>query len=149
MAGPEPREQSRDRPCYCSPRPRWLWPASPSSSSWAGDRPPGRAGPRSALIERWRQPLQLRPEARYLFLSEDGEPLTKDGLDSAWRRLIKAAMRDGVITDEQRFSLHDLKRKGGTATAGNVADKQTALGVSPAMMKVYYLSVPLVKPSEY
>ena len=52
-----------------------------------------------------------------------------------------------MITEEQRFSLHDLKRKGGTDTAGNVADKQTALGVSPAMMKVYDLSVPKVRPS--
>lgn len=102
---------------------------------------------RAGVIERRRQPLQLRADARFLFLSEDGEPLTKDGLDSAWQRLIKAAIRDGVITEEQRFSLHDLKRKGGTDTAGNVADKQTALGVSPAMMKVYDLSVPLVRPS--
>lgn len=103
---------------------------------------------RAGVIERRRQPLQLRADARFLFLSEDGEPLTKDGLDSAWQRLIKAAIRDGVITAEQRFSLHDLKRKGGTDTAGNVADKQTALGVSPAMMKVYDLSVPRVKPSD-
>jgi hypothetical protein len=63
------------------------------------------------------------------------------------QRLIKAAIRDGVIIDEQRFSLYDLKRKGGTDIAGNVAEKQTALGVSPAMMKVYDLSVPRVKPS--
>lgn len=103
---------------------------------------------RAAVIERRRQPLQLRPEAHYLFLPEDGEPLTKDGLDSAWQRLIKAAIRDRVVTDEQRFSLHDLKRKGGTDTAGNVADKQTALGVSPAMMKVYDLSLPRVRPSD-
>lgn len=45
-------------------------------------------------------------------LSEKGEPLTKDGPDSAWQRLIKVAIRDGVISEEQRFSLHDLKRKG-------------------------------------
>ena len=90
-----------------------------------------------------------RRDTAYLFLSEDGEPLTKDGLDSAWQRLMKAAIREGVIAEEQRFSLHDLKRKGGTDTAGNVADKQTALGVSPAMMKVYDLSVPRVKPSDF
>lgn len=103
---------------------------------------------RRAVLKRRGQPEQLRPENRFVFLSEDGEPLTKDGLDSAWQRLIKAAILDKVITEDQRFSLHDLKRKGGTDTAGNVADKQTALGVSEAMMKVYDLSVPLVKPSD-
>lgn len=46
-----------------------------------------------------------------------------------------------------RFSLHDLKRKGGTDTPGNRAEKQDALGVSEAMMNVYDKSVPRVKPS--
>ncbi len=40
-----------------------------------------------------------------------------------------------------------IRRQDGTDTAGNVADKQTALGVSLAMMKVYDLSVPRVKPA--
>ena len=48
---------------------------------------------------------------------------------------------------EDRFSLHDLKRKGGTDTVGTRAVKQDALGVSEAMMKVYGKSVPRVKPS--
>jgi len=48
---------------------------------------------------------------------------------------------------EDRFSLHDLKRKGGTDTVGTRAEKQDALGVSEAMMKVYDKSVPRVKPS--
>ncbi|KRA54841.1 hypothetical protein ASD77_09750 [Pseudoxanthomonas sp. Root65] len=118
------------------------------AGSWY--QPSGQKGRHGsfAVIERRQQPLQLRLEARFLFLPEDGEPLTKDGPDSAWQRLIKASIRDGVISDEQRFNLHDLKRQGGTDTEGNVADKQTALGVSPAMMKVYDLSVPRVKPSD-
>jgi len=57
-------------------------------------------------------------------------------------------VKDQVITIEQRFSLHDLKRKGGSDTAGNSADKQDALGVTAPMMKVYDLSVPRVKPSD-
>ena len=48
---------------------------------------------------------------------------------------------------EDRFSLHDLKRKGGTDTVGTRAEKQDALGVSEAMMKRYDKSVPRVKPS--
>jgi len=103
---------------------------------------------RKSIIAKRGQPEQLLPENRMLFLSEDGEPLTKSGLDSAWQRLIHATIKDNIITEEQRFSLHDLKRKGGTDTAGNVADKQTALGVSEAMMKVYDLSVPRVKASD-
>ncbi|HZF96685.1 MAG TPA: integrase [Pseudoxanthomonas sp.] len=103
---------------------------------------------RRQIVERTTRIQQLRPEDRYLFLSEDGEPLTKHSLDSAWQRLIAKAVKDQVITIDQRFSLHDLKRKGGSDTAGNSADKQDALGVTAPMMKVYDLSVPRVKPSD-
>lgn len=68
-------------------------------------------------------------------------------LDTAWQRLIHKAIEAGVITEAQRFSPHDLKRKGGTDTTGNRAEKQDALGVSEAMMKVCDKSVPTVKPS--
>lgn len=128
------RKGSRNNIVEWSPRLRAAWDAALAH--------------RKAVVERTTRIHQLRPEDRFLFLSEDGEPLTKDGLDSAWQRLIAKAVRDGVITIEQRFSLHDLKRKGGTDTAGNRADKQDALGVSEAMMKVYDLSVPRVKPSD-
>jgi len=80
-------------------------------------------------------------------LAEGGEPLSKSGLDTAWQRLVHLALREGVLAPEERFSLHDLKRKGGTDTVGNRAEKQDALGVSEAMMKVYDKSVPRVKPS--
>lgn len=99
-------------------------------------------------IARRGQPEQLRPENRFVFLSEDGEPLTKDGLDSAWRRPILKAIEAGVITEEQRFSLHDLKRKGVTDTKGTKRDKQDAAGLTEPMMNVYDLSVPLVKPAD-
>lgn len=103
---------------------------------------------RKAIVDKRGQPDQLRPEHRFLFISEDGEPLTKSGLDSAWQRLMAKAIEDKIITEEQRFSLHDLKRKGGTDTAGTRADKQDALGVTETMMNVYDLSVPRVKPSD-
>jgi site-specific recombinase XerC len=128
------RKGSRNNIVEWSPRLRTAWNAALAY--------------RKSIIDKRGQPEQLRAEDRYVFLSEDGEPLTKDGLDSAWQRLIKKAIEDHVITEDQRFSLHDLKRKGGTDTAGNVADKQTALGVTEAMMKVYDLSVPRVKPSD-
>ena len=128
------RKGSRNNIVEWSPRLRAAWDAAMAY--------------RRSIIAKRGQPDQLRPEHRFLFISEDGEPLSKSGLDSAWQRLVHKAIKDGVITLEQRFSLHDLKRKGGTDTAGTRADKQDALGVTEAMMNVYDLSVPLVKPSD-
>lgn len=102
---------------------------------------------RRSIIAKRKQPERLRAEDRLLFLNEGGEPLPKSTLDTAWQRLIHKAIEAGVITAAQRFSPHDLKRKGGTDTTGNRAEKQDALGVSEAMMKVYDKSVPTVKPS--
>lgn len=103
---------------------------------------------RAAVIKRRHQPEQIHAERRYLVISENGEPLTKSGLDSAWQRLIASCVENKIITEEQRFSLHDLKRKGGTDTSGTKADKQQALGVTEAMMKVYDHSLAIVKPSD-
>ncbi|KFF47796.1 hypothetical protein GY26_18090, partial [Gammaproteobacteria bacterium MFB021] len=66
-------------------------------------------------------------------------------LDSAWQRFIRLAIAERVIRPEQRFGLHDLKRRGITDTAGTRHDKLEASGHrSAAMMDVYDLSVPLV-----
>lgn len=103
--------------------------------------------PKRSPIKRHSLPVPLRAEQRHLFLAEHGEPLQKTSLDSAWQRLIQLAISSGVITAEDRFSLHDLKRKGGTDTVGNRAERQDALGGSDAMMKIYDKSVPRVRPS--
>lgn len=128
------RKRSRDNLVEWTPRLRAAWDAALAY--------------RRATIDRLRRPEMMRAEDRAVFLSQGGEPLTKSGLDSAWQRFITMAIEASVITAEQRFSLHDLKRKGGTDTAGNRAEKQDALGVSEAMMKVYDKSVPRVKPSD-
>ncbi|WP_269791219.1 hypothetical protein [Stenotrophomonas sp. Iso1] len=60
---------------------------------------------------------------------------------------MKLAIAEGVIAADERFSLHDLKRKGGTDAAGSKSERQDALGVSDAMMKVYDKYVSRVKPS--
>lgn len=71
-------------------------------------------------------------------ISDDGfEPLQKASLDSTWQPLIQLSLSEEVITPDGRFSLHDIKRKGGTDTIGNRADRQDALEVSDAMMKAY------------
>lgn len=127
------RKGSRDNVVAWSPRLRAVW-----NSALAYRRD---------IIANTTRLHPLRPEDRYLILAENGEPLTRSGLDSAWQRLVRAAIADGVITAEERFSLHDLKRKGGTDTPGTRAEKQDALGLTEQMMKVYDKSVPTVKPS--
>ncbi|MDG9761343.1 MULTISPECIES: tyrosine recombinase XerC [Stenotrophomonas] len=127
------RKRSRDNLVEWTPRLRSAWDAAIAR--------------RDGIIKHHGLPVQLRADLRFLFLAEHGEPLQKTSLDSTWQRFIQLAISAGVISVEERFSLHDLKRKGGTDTAGNRAERQDALGVTDAMMKVYDKSVPRVKPS--
>lgn len=93
-------------------------------------------------------PTPLRPEQRRVLVNQTGQPLSKSALDTAWQRLMAEAIAAKVITAEQRFGLHDLKRRGITDTAGTRADKQQASGHrSPAMLDVYDLSLPTVDPA--
>lgn len=81
-------------------------------------------------------------------MASHGGALQKSSLDTAWQRFITEAIKDGVIIPEQRFGLHDLKRRGITDTAGTRAEKQEASGHrDESMMDVYDLSLPLVNPS--
>lgn len=58
---------------------------------------------------------------------------------------MKLAIEEGVITKEERFGLHDLKRRGITDTKGTRHEKQEASGHrSASMMDTYDLSVPIV-----
>lgn len=127
------RKGSRDNVVQWTPRLRGVWDAA--------------LGYRKTVIDATTRVHRFRADERQIILAENGEPLTKSGLDSAWQRLVRAAIKDGVITAEERFSLHDLKRKGGTDTPGTRAEKQDALGLTEQMMNVYDKSVPLVKPS--
>ncbi|MDR1075268.1 MAG: hypothetical protein LBL59_02905 [Xanthomonadaceae bacterium] len=92
-------------------------------------------------------PTEINPDRRLVFLAETGDSLSKSGLDGAFQRLMLAAIKEGVITEDQRFGLHDLKRKGVTDTPGTKHDKQDAAGLTEAMMTIYDQSVPVVKPS--
>ena len=127
------RKGSRDNIVRWNPRLRAAWDAATAY--------------RRGIIERTTRITPLRPEDRLVILAEHGEPLTKSGLDSAWQRFIRLAIEKEVITADQRFGLHDLKRKGGTDTPGTFAEKQQALGLTEQMMKVYDKSVPEVAPS--
>lgn len=92
--------------------------------------------------------VPIHAHERRLFVAQDGGPLSKSGLESAWDRLIKSAIAAGIITPEQRFGLHDLKRKGITDTPGTRGEKQLASGhKTEAMLDTYDYSVPAVKPA--
>jgi integrase len=128
------RKGSRDTINRWSPRLRDAWQAL--------------ADYRAARWAKHRTPTPLRPSDRRLLVAQSGQPLSKSSLDTAWQRMIHQAIEDEVITAEQRFALHDLKRRGITDTAGTRADKQQASGHrSAAMLDVYDLSVAVVEPA--
>lgn len=88
------------------------------------------------------------PDRRFIIVAAHGGALQKSSLDTAWQRFITKAIEAEVITAEERFGLHDLKRRGITDTPGTRADKQLASGHRDgAMLDVYDLSLPLVDPS--
>ncbi|ANF56114.1 integrase [Halotalea alkalilenta] len=104
---------------------------------------------RANIWEKRGRAVPLNPARRPLIISRNGDALQKSSFDSAWQRFIHNAMEDGAIDIEDRFGLHDLKRRGITDTEGNRHDKQDAAGHrSPAMMDVYDLSLPIVPTSE-
>jgi len=99
---------------------------------------------RQRVWERRGRPVPMQPAARYLFVGEDGEPLTRSGFNTAWQRLMKNAISDGVIPAEMRFGLHGLKHRGVTDTKG---DKKIASGhKTDAMVNLYNHELPLVGP---
>ncbi|WP_055128606.1 site-specific integrase [Pseudomonas mediterranea] len=103
---------------------------------------------RAKIWAKRKTPIPIQPSRRHIIVASHGGPLRKSSLDTAWQRFITLALEDGIITAEQRFALHDLKRRGITDTVGTRADKQEASGHrDPKMMDVYDHSVPTVSPS--
>lgn len=102
---------------------------------------------RQATWDKKKTPVPLKPEDRILLYSaRGGVPLTKPALDTAWQRMIKKAIAEGVITEEQRFSPQDIKRFSVTHTEGGWNEKREASGhKSDSMRSVYDKSIPVVK----
>jgi site-specific recombinase XerC len=100
----------------------------------------------------WRDkniPVPISPADRPIFVSKTGKRLSKSAVDTAWQRMIHFAMsgEEPIMLEHERFSLHDLKRKGTTETEGTRADKQEATGHrSASMMDIYDKSIPVVDP---
>jgi len=129
------RKGSRDNIVRWTPRLRAAW--------------EGAKAYRAKVWTRKATVIPIRADRRYLIVASHGGPLRKSSLDTAWQRFILSAIRDGTITAEERFGLHDLKRRGITDTAGTRAVKQEASGHrDEAMMDVYDLSLPLVDASQ-
>ncbi|MDR6992854.1 tyrosine-type recombinase/integrase [Luteimonas sp. 3794] len=91
----------------------------------------------------------IRPEQRALFVSEDGTPLTRDGFKSSWGKMMRAALKAGIIAPEDRFAMHGLKHRGITDTKGTGADKKHAAGhVTDSMANLYNHDLPMVEPAD-
>jgi hypothetical protein len=87
----------------------------------------------------WLKKASGRPVGvRSLVVSEDGRPLSKGALSSAWRRAMAVAIEAKVIEVGERFGLHGLKHRGVTDTAGTVADKKQASGHRTDAMAEHY-----------
>lgn len=93
-------------------------------------------------------PYPLAPEARPLIVNTVGEVLKESAYHSAWGRFIRMAIETEVIEPSERFSLHELKKKGVTDTQGNQQDKMDASGHRDTrMMEIYDHSIAKVKPA--
>lgn len=128
------RKGSRDNIVRWTPRLRAVW--------------DGAKALRAKTWESRKTLIPTAPSKRFIIVASHGGPLRKTSLDTAWQRFITLAIADGNIDPEDRFALHDLKRRGITDTTGTRADKQEASGHrDPKMMDVYDLSIPVVSPS--
>lgn len=103
---------------------------------------------RAAIFQDRRQPSPIRAEDRYLFVSEHtGDRINDHTFKTAWQRVMKMAeeqaKKEGV--EFTRFTFHDLKKKSISDFDG---DKMAASGHrTQAMVNLYDLSIPLIKPT--
>ena len=101
---------------------------------------------RDALWAKKKRPYPMRPEQRFLVVNNSGEPLTGDGWQSIWRSFLTNAIEDSLMTKEEWFGLHDIKRRGTTDTEGTAEDKLEATGhKSRQMLEIYDKSIARVK----
>lgn len=85
----------------------------------------------------------MQAHERLVLANVHGKAATRRALRTIWQTLMKHCIEKGVITPEQRFGMHDAKRKGITDTKGTRADKRESSGhKSDAMTDVYDLSLP-------
>lgn len=88
-------------------------------------------------------PIPMRHADRPLFVTITGSTVSESTLDSAWARLMEAAIEEGIITPEERFTPHGLKHRGITDSA----DKGSGGHVTEKMRRRYDHEVPVVEPA--
>jgi site-specific recombinase XerD len=103
---------------------------------------------RDRIWAKKKKPINLNPKDRPVFVNTLGEKITASAWQNAWRDFLFAAIKDGIMTKEEWFGLHAMKRKGITDTEGSRADKQDASGLKSAnMVDIYDKGVKVVKPA--
>lgn len=95
---------------------------------------------RNRVWKEEKMPVPIQPAAWPLFVTASGVELKESTLDTAWRRLMDAAVKAGIITTEGRFSPHGLKHRGITDSD----DKASGGHVDPRMRRRYDHEVPVV-----
>lgn len=103
---------------------------------------------RDAIWAKKRKPYPIQPKDRPLIVNTSGDAVKQSTWQTRWRAFMKLAIREGIITQEQWFGLHDMKRRGATDTKGTKAEKMEATGHhSRQMLDIYDHSVPHVDAS--
>lgn len=97
---------------------------------------------RNAIWKKLGRAIPLRPENRPLLVNGSGERISQSAWQNAWKRFMALAIREEVITADQKFGLHDMKRRGTTDTQGTKAEKLEASGLSSLqILEVYDHSI--------
>lgn len=78
---------------------------------------------RDKVWSRLKKPIPMRAEDRLIFVNQKGVRIGGSTWQSAWKRLLNAAIDAGVIQPEQKFGLHDMKRRSITDTKGGRSAK--------------------------
>ncbi|MDP6651285.1 MAG: hypothetical protein QGF90_04105 [Gammaproteobacteria bacterium] len=97
--------------------------------SWLKEAVDFALAKRSEIWERIGKVIPFDSEDRPLIVGyTDGTKVTKDNWKNAWDRFTTLAIKEGVITKKEYFSLHDMKRRGVTDTDGTREERKDASG---------------------
>lgn len=83
---------------------------------------------RSLTIKNKSGVTPLRAEDQPLLYSEDGAPLARSSLHSAWKRLLASAVDTSVLSQSDEFGMHGLKRRGISNSEGTREKKKDGSG---------------------
>ena len=105
---------------------------------------------RDAFWKKKRMVTPLDAKKRPIVIGQNGRQVTSSAWQDAWKGLLINLTKEGIITKEQWFGLHDMKRRGITDTKGTKSSKLDATGHSSIQqLNVYDKSKIEVPPSGY